>query len=102
MPESDRWIDDRTHIYDYTPDAIARAGDRDAFYVARGFVYSKDGRVTVGFGVLVSAQDLRTETSRETWIQQGRALRDRLIEKHSGQVRRTLENQSRTHSGAGY
>jgi hypothetical protein len=83
MPESDHWPDDRTHIYDYTPDAIAWAGDRDAYYVARGFVYSKDGRATVGVGVLVSAQELRTDTPRESWVQKGRDIRDRVLAKHA-------------------
>ena len=82
MPQSDRWLDDRAHVYDYTPDAIAWAGDRDAFYVAQGFVYSTDGQATVGVGVMVSGQDLRSSTPRETWVQQGSELRDRVLKKH--------------------
>jgi hypothetical protein len=83
MPPSDRWLDDRTHLYDYAPDSMAWAGDRDAFYVAQGFVYSKNGQSTVGVGVLVSGQDLRiTTTPPEAWVQKGRELRDRLLEKH--------------------
>lgn len=92
MPIPHHW-EGNVHYYDYSPDIIDPYLYKDAWIVAKAWIYADDARHNLGILILFSGSDkLIDGVTHEQAISQATVLRDELISRCKEEVHSLTNN----------